>query len=260
MRLTYFCLWFTHYILGKSGTKASQQKINWKGVPLHIRCYYILCLSTNWKDVPLHIRSCYILCLPSNAGLDLRIRDFLTFFAGSFHTLGLFTSILCRFQTNLQCKHSGKCKMRWIVVLVMPRMVERRERVIKWAGVNFCEVKKQDIVEMRAALVLLVMIVRLGDAQRRVIGDNQEQRISQVRNHKSPCIYFQKWRSMREDNYLKDPYHQQADIDEREERVYRRPPTYLIIASKIVRPASIYQVRTFPFNSDGPNNDNIIFR
>ena len=47
---------------------------------------------------------------------------------------------------------------------------------------------------------------------------------------------------MREDNYLKDPYHQQADIDEREERVYRRPPTYLIIASKIVRPASIYQV------------------
>ena len=35
---------------------------------------------------------------------------------------------------------------------------------------------------------------------------------------------------------------QQADIDDREERVYRRPPTYLIIASKIVRPASIYQV------------------
>ena len=50
---------------------------------------------------------------------------------------------------------------------------------------------------------------------------------------------------MREDNYLKDPYHQQADIDEREERVYRRPPTYLIIASKIVRPASIYQVGSF---------------
>ena len=55
-----------------------------------------------------------------------------------------------------------------------------------------CEAKKQDIVEMRAALVLLVMIVRLGDAQRRVIGDNQEQRISQVRNQKRPCIYFQK--------------------------------------------------------------------
>ena len=55
-----------------------------------------------------------------------------------------------------------------------------------------CEAKKEDIVEMRAALVLLVMIVRLGGAQRRVIGDNQEQRISQVRNYKRPCIYFQK--------------------------------------------------------------------
>ena len=123
-------------------------------------------------------------------------------FCFSFWQLGLFTSILCRFQTNLQCKHSGKYKMRWIVVLVRPRMVERRERVIKWAGVHFCEAKKQDIVEMRAALVLLVMIVRLGDAQRRVIGDNQEQRISQVRNHKRPCIYFQKWRPMREDTAL----------------------------------------------------------
>ena len=30
--------------------------------------------------------------------------------------------------------------------------------------------------------------------------------------------------------------------DEREERVYRRPPTYLIIASRIVRPSIIYQV------------------
>ena len=30
--------------------------------------------------------------------------------------------------------------------------------------------------------------------------------------------------------------------DEREERVYRRPPTYLIIASRIVRPSTIYQV------------------
>ena len=59
---------------------------------------------------------------------------------------------------------------------------------------------------------------------------------------------------MREDTDLKDPYHQQADIDEREERVYRRPPTYLIIASKIVRPASIYQVGAFPFNSDDHDN------
>ena len=49
-------------------------------------------------------------------------------------------------------------------------------------------------------------------AQRRVIGDNSEQAISQL-----------------------------ADIDVREERVYRRPATYLIIASKIVRPSSIYQ-------------------
>ena len=60
---------------------------------------------------------------------------------------------------------------------------------------------------------------------------------------------------MREDTDLKDPYHQQADIDEREERVYRRPPTYLIIASKIVRPASIYQVGTFALKREGHNND-----
>ena len=139
------------------------------------------------------------ICASETFWLFLQVCSTLCF---SSWQLGLFTSILCRFQTNLQCKHSGKYKMRWIVALVRSRMVERRERVIKWAGVHFCEAKKQDIVEMRAALVLLMMIVRLGDAQRRVIGDNQEQRISQVRNHKRPCIYFQKWRPMREDTAL----------------------------------------------------------
>lgn len=61
--------------------------------------------------------------------------------------------------------------------------------------------------------LLLLLLASSCLGQRRVIGDNQEQRISQ-----------------------------QADIDERPERVYRRPPTYLILASRIVRPASIYQV------------------
>ncbi len=32
------------------------------------------------------------------------------------------------------------------------------------------------------------------------------------------------------------------DWDVRDNRLYRRPPTYLIIASKIVRPSTIYQV------------------
>ena len=52
--------------------------------------------------------------------------------------------------------------------------------------------------------------------QRRVIGDIREQKVSQV-----------------------------ADIDQREENVYRRPPTYLIVASRIVRPSTIYQVCWF---------------
>lgn len=38
------------------------------------------------------------------------------------------------------------------------------------------------------------------------------------------------------------PLSQVYDEDAREEKVYRRPPTYLIIASKIVRPSTIYQV------------------
>ena len=68
--------------------------------------------------------------------------------------------------------------------------------------------------EFREFLVLiLVCILDSVIPQRRVIGDIREQKISQV-----------------------------AGIDEREERVYRRPPTYLILASKIVRPSTIYQV------------------
>jgi len=50
--------------------------------------------------------------------------------------------------------------------------------------------------------------------QRKVVGDIKEQRISLT-----------------------------AGVDEREERVFRRPPTYLIIASRVVRPNTIYQVK-----------------
>ena len=35
-----------------------------------------------------------------------------------------------------------------------------------------------------------------------------------------------------------------VDIDERDDKLYRRPPTYLIIASKIVRPSTVYKVQT----------------
>ena len=49
--------------------------------------------------------------------------------------------------------------------------------------------------------------------QKQILGDIREQLISQV-----------------------------YDEDVREEKVYRRPPTYLIIASQIVRPSTIYQV------------------
>ena len=64
----------------------------------------------------------------------------------------------------------------------------------------------------------LLFLLSLVDGQRKIIGDIREQKISQV-----------------------------AGIDEREERVYRRPPTYLIMASKIVRPSTTYQV-TFNTN------------
>ena len=49
--------------------------------------------------------------------------------------------------------------------------------------------------------------------QKRILGDIDQQRISQV-----------------------------YDEDEREENIYRRPPTYVIIASRIVRPSTVYQV------------------
>ena len=61
-------------------------------------------------------------------------------------------------------------------------------------------------------LVLMMMIMSV-KSQRRVVGDIREQSISQL-----------------------------ADFDAREERVFRRPATYLILASKVVRPSSIYQV------------------
>ena len=35
----------------------------------------------------------------------------------------------------------------------------------------------------------------------------------------------------------------QLEPDKRDDRLYRRPPTYLILASKIVRPSTIYKVR-----------------
>ncbi|TRY74425.1 hypothetical protein TCAL_00656 [Tigriopus californicus] len=49
--------------------------------------------------------------------------------------------------------------------------------------------------------------------QKRILGDTREQKVSQV-----------------------------YDEDVREEKVYRRPPSYLIIASRIVRPSTVYQV------------------
>ena len=51
------------------------------------------------------------------------------------------------------------------------------------------------------------------DRSKQILGDINQQRISQV-----------------------------FEADVREDKVYRRPPTYLIIASKIVRPSTIYQV------------------
>ena len=65
-----------------------------------------------------------------------------------------------------------------------------------------------------AALLLLLLLPLASEGQRQILGDITEQRISQV-----------------------------YDEDVREENLYRRPPTYLIIASKIVRPSTIYQVR-----------------
>ncbi len=66
-----------------------------------------------------------------------------------------------------------------------------------------------------SVIVVLLSVVGKAPGQnpRQILGDIREQKISQV-----------------------------YDEDTREEKVYRRPPTYLIIASKIVRPSTIYQV------------------
>ena len=71
-------------------------------------------------------------------------------------------------------------------------------------------------------LFLAFLVAKVGSQnQRTILGDIREQYISQV-----------------------------YDEDVREEKVYRRPPTYLIIASKIVRPSTIYQVSL----NDGPSS------
>ena len=41
-----------------------------------------------------------------------------------------------------------------------------------------------------------------------------------------------------------------VDLDERDDKLYRRPPTYLIIASKIVRPSTVYKVYLFSIECD----------
>ena len=40
------------------------------------------------------------------------------------------------------------------------------------------------------------------------------------------------------------------DLDERDDKLYRRPPTYLIIASKIVRPSTVYKVFLLTYKMD----------
>ncbi len=68
-----------------------------------------------------------------------------------------------------------------------------------------------------SSILLIGLLPPVADSQasKRIIGDIREQKISQV-----------------------------YDDDLREENIYRRPPTYLIIASKIVRPSTRYQVRS----------------
>ena len=62
-------------------------------------------------------------------------------------------------------------------------------------------------------LVVLFYLIGVVPGQRQILGDNDQTRISQV-----------------------------YDEDVREDQVYRRRPTYKIIASRIVRPSTIYQV------------------
>ena len=69
--------------------------------------------------------------------------------------------------------------------------------------------------KMLAVVVLLMILLPLSSVgQRQILGDITEQRISQV-----------------------------YDEDVREENLYRRPPTYLIIASKIVRPSNLIKCK-----------------
>ena len=82
---------------------------------------------------------------------------------------------------------------------------------------EFCDLRTLLTFTMSSKMlvVLLLIVLPLSSVgQRQILGDITEQRISQV-----------------------------YDEDVREENLYRRPPTYLIIASKIVRPSTIYQVR-----------------
>ena len=119
-------------------------------------------------------------------------------------------------------------KMKWLVVLVV-------------AGLGWGEASMSTKSMSTMSMSTMLVVAGLGwgvEAQRRVIGDNQEQRISQVQNHDHH------WNVITINTITNVTFLQQADIDDREERVYRRPPTYLIIASKIVRPASIYQVQS----------------
>ena len=71
---------------------------------------------------------------------------------------------------------------------------------------------------MRLILLSAILFLIGGvKAQRRVVGDISESRISQVAG-------------------------EAGKYDYREKNRYRRPATYLILASKIVRPSTIYQV------------------
>ena len=73
-------------------------------------------------------------------------------------------------------------------------------------------------VNMRLILLSAILFLIGGvKAQRRVVGDISESRISQVAG-------------------------EAGEYDYREKNRYRRPATYLILASKIVRPSTIYQV------------------
>ena len=70
-----------------------------------------------------------------------------------------------------------------------------------------------NVMQRMSVMMMVMMMIMTVKSQRRVVGDIREQSISQL-----------------------------ADFDAREERVFRRPATYLILASKVVRPSSIYQV------------------